>query len=77
MRWPVPRAGFTALELEYRENKLPINEVNIQIRENPSQNTKSEELQSHKSVIRPSVGTSENLGMKGSFWESGFSVSRW
>lgn len=77
VRWPVPRVGFTALELEYRENKLPINEVNIQIQGHPSQNTKSEELQSHTSVIRLSVGTLENLGMKGSFGESGFSVNRW
>ena len=77
VRWPVPRVGFTALELEYRENKLPINELNIQIRGHPSQNTKSEELQSHTSVIRLSVGTLENLGMKGSFGESSFSVSRW
>ena len=77
VRWPVPRVGFTALELEYRENKLPINEVNIQIRGHPSQNTRSEELQSHTSVISLSVGTLENLGMKGSFGESSFSVSRW
>ena len=76
VRWPVPRVGFTALELEYRENKLPINEVNIQIRGHPSQNTRSEELQSHTSVISLSVGTLENLGMKGSFGESSFSVSR-
>lgn len=34
------------------------------------------ELQSHKPVVRLSVGIVENLGMRERSWESGFSVGR-